>query len=261
MTGATVGFGEFWTTTILRGPWPAGPAWFVGVLLAFDLAAVAIHAIFRRATAASASNFIRPLQSFGFLVALSSIGFLPLLMAEGPVRWLTFGPFAIQASRIGLYGVYFLAGILAGHRGLQRFSEAMDKASAWRWPLSAGLLYLGFVALEIARRLNWLRLPPSVWMGLYGLYFVLFCAAATIAWFAIVLRFVRRPTALGDSLAANAYGIFLLHYTAVIWLQYTLLDVTANAIGKATLVFVVALLLSWGCTVVLRYIPGVQRVI
>jgi surface polysaccharide O-acyltransferase-like enzyme len=177
------------------------------------------------------------------------------------VRWLTLGPFAIQASRVGLYGVYFLAGILAGCRGLQRFSEAMDKASAWRWPLSAGLLYLGFVALEIARRLNWVRLPPPAWLGIYGLYLVLFCAAATIAWFAIVRRFVRQPTPLGVSLAANAYGIYLLHYTAVIWLQYALLDLTANAIGKATLVFVVALLLSWGCTVVLRYIPGVQRVI
>ena len=48
---------------------------------------------------------------------------------------------------------------------------------------------------------------------------------------------------------------------AVIWLQYALLDLTANVIGKATLVFVVALLLSWGCTIVLRRVPGVARVI
>jgi surface polysaccharide O-acyltransferase-like enzyme len=177
------------------------------------------------------------------------------------VRWLTFGPFAVQASRIGLYGVYFFAGILAGRRGLQRFTETMDKASAWQWPLFASLLYLGFVALQIARRTNWLRLPPPAWLGFYGLYLVLFCAAATIAWFAIVLRFVRRPTAVGDSLAANAYCIYLLHYAAVIWLQYALLDLPVTAIGKATLVFVVALLVSWGCTIGLRRIPGVARVI
>jgi glucans biosynthesis protein C len=262
MSGATVGFGEFWTAMVLRGPWPAGPAWFIGVLLAFDLAAAATHAVFRRGNAASPSNFMpKPLQCFGFLVALSAVGFLPLLMLAGPVRWLTFGPFAVQASRIGLYGVYFLAGILAGRRGLQRFSETMDKASAWQWPLLTGLLYLGFVASEIARRTNWLRLPPPVWLGFYGLYIVLFCAAATIAWFAIVLRFVQRPTAVRDSLAANAYGIYLLHYAAVIWLQYALLDLPVTAIGKATLVFVVALLLSWGCTIALRCIPGVARVI
>jgi surface polysaccharide O-acyltransferase-like enzyme len=98
-------------------------------------------------------------------------------------------------------------------------------------------------------------------LRLYGLYIVLFCAAATIAWFAIVVRFVRRPTALGDSLAANTYGIYLLHYAAVIWLQYALLDLAGYAIVKATLVFVVALLLSWGCTIVLRRIPVVARVI
>jgi len=262
MTGATAGFGEFWTTTIFHGPWPSGPAWFVGVLLAFDLATAAIHATFRRPTAAGASNFMaRPLQCFGFLVALSAIGFLPLLMVAGPSRWLSFGPFAVQSSRIGLYGGYFMAGILAGRHGLQRFAAAVENASAWHWPLLAGMLYLGFVALQIVRRAGWLSLPPPTWLRLYGLYIVLFCAAATIAWFAIVVRFVRRPTALGDILAANTYGIYLLHYAAVIWLQYALLDLAGYAIVKATLVFVVALLLSWGCTIVLRRIPVVARVI
>jgi hypothetical protein len=52
-----------------------------------------------------------------------------------------------------------------------------------------------------------------------------------------------------------------VHYAAVIWLQYALLDLTANVFVKATMVFVVALLLSWGCTIVLRRIPGVARVI
>jgi surface polysaccharide O-acyltransferase-like enzyme len=67
--------------------------------------------------------------------------------------------------------------------------------------------------------------------------------------------------ALGDSLAVNAYGIYLLHYPAVTWLQYALLDLQANAVVKATLVFFAALLLSWGCTIALRRIPGVARII
>jgi glucan biosynthesis protein C len=262
LTGATIGFGQFWTNMILRGPWPAGPAWFVGVLLAFDLAAAAIHAIVPRVGGRGASGDIpRPWQCFGILVVLSAVAYLPLLMAFGQARWFSFGPFAIQASRIGLYGGYFLAGILAGRHGLARFSAAFAKASAWLWLLSASLLYLGFVALQIGRLTGRVSLPPPAWMWLYGVYFVLFCAAANVAWFAIVLRFVRRPTPLGDSLAANAYGIYLLHYAAVVWLQYALLDLPAYAIVKATLVFVMALLLSWGCTIGLRRNPGVARVI
>lgn len=262
LTGATIGFGEFWTAMVLRGPWPSGPAWFVGVLLLFDLAAAAVYALLPRGPPAGAGKFVlRPAQCFGSLVALSAIGFLPLLMLFGAARWFSFGPFAVQASRIGLYGVYFVSGILAGRHGLQRFSVATDKASPWGWPLLAGLLYLGFVATQIARRAGWLSLPPPAWLGLYGLYLVLFCAAASIACFAIMLRYVQRPTPLGDSLAANAYGIYLVHYAAVIWLQYALLDLPGYAVVKAMLVFVVALLLSWGCTLVLRRIPYVARII
>jgi surface polysaccharide O-acyltransferase-like enzyme len=106
-----------------------------------------------------------------------------------------------------------------------------------------------------------LSLAPPAWVWFYGVYFVLFCAAANLAWFAIILRFVRHPTPLGDSLAANAYGIYLVHYAAVVWLQYILLNLPADAIVKATLVFVMALLLSWGCIIGLRRIPGVARVI
>jgi glucan biosynthesis protein C len=76
-----------------------------------------------------------------------------------------------------------------------------------------------------------------------------------------MLRFVRRPSAFGDKLAANAYGIYLVHYAAVTWLQYALLDLPAYAVVKAILVFVLALAMSWGSTIALRRIPGVARVI
>jgi glucans biosynthesis protein C len=265
MTGATAGFGEFWTDMIVSGPWPSGPAWFVGVLLAFDLAAAAIHTIFGRVAAAGAERVgSLPLQWFGSLVVLSVICYLPLLMMFGPERWFSFGPFAVQASRIGLYGVYFLAGVAVGRHGLPHLVPVLDDVLGrrWvRWKLLAALLYFGFVALLTARLAGWLKVPPLVWLGVYGVWLVLFCAAANFAWFAIVLRFVRRPVALGDSLAFNAYGIYLLHYPAVTWLQYALLDLRVNAVVKATLVFVAALLLSWGCTIALRLIPGVARII
>jgi peptidoglycan/LPS O-acetylase OafA/YrhL len=259
LTGAASGFGEFWADTILHGPWPSGPAWFVGLLLAFDLAAAAIHAIFRRS--AKTGFMPRPWQCFGFLVALSAICYLPLLMEFGATRWFSFGPFAIQASRIGLYGVYFLAGVLAGRHGLRNLSAILNAASVRQWPLLALLLYLGFVALQIAKLSGRFAPPALAWLGFYGVFLILFCAAATIGWLAIVLRFVRRPTAVSDSLAANAYGIYLLHYVAVTWLQYALLELPLNVIAKATTVFITALLLSWGCTMALRRIPAVARII
>ena len=41
-----------------------------------------------------------------------------------------------------------------------------------------------------------------------------------------------------DSLSANAYGMYLVHYVFVVWLQFALLDVALFAVGKAAIVFV-----------------------
>jgi surface polysaccharide O-acyltransferase-like enzyme len=48
-----------------------------------------------------------------------------------------------------------------------------------------------------------------------------------------------------DSLSQNAYGIYLVHYVFVVWLQYALLDASLDAFGKVAIVFVAALALSW----------------
>ena len=44
----------------------------------------------------------------------------------------------------------------------------------------------------------------------------------------------------------NAYGIYLVHYLFVVWLQYLLIGIVLFAVAKAVIVFTGALLLSWG---------------
>jgi surface polysaccharide O-acyltransferase-like enzyme len=48
-----------------------------------------------------------------------------------------------------------------------------------------------------------------------------------------------------ESLSSNAYRIYLVHYVFVVWLQYALLAIAFNAVGKAAIVFAGALALSW----------------
>jgi len=81
------------------------------------------------------------------------------------------------------------------------------------------------------------------------------CAGGCFCVMAGCLRFgtVRRP--LLDSLANNAFAIYLLHYVFVVWLQYALLGVALFAVAKGTLVFSGALLLAWATTAALRAIP------
>jgi peptidoglycan/LPS O-acetylase OafA/YrhL len=60
---------------------------------------------------------------------------------------------------------------------------------------------------------------------------------------------------------ADAYGIFLVHYPIVLWLQYWLFDFDLPAIVKALVAFVLTVALSWAVTAGLRRIPGATRVL
>jgi len=64
-----------------------------------------------------------------------------------------------------------------------------------------------------------------------------------------------------DSLSANAYGMYLIHYAFSSWLQYSLLKAALPAIAKGSLVFVGTVALSWSVTAMLRRIPVVGRMI
>jgi hypothetical protein len=91
--------------------------------------------------------------------------------------------------------------------------------------------------------------------------FVVSCASSSLAFIALFLRFARRSGLIRESLAANAYGIFLLHYPSVTWLQLALLDADISGWLKAVAVFVGALAISWGVTAALRMMPGVRLLV
>jgi len=67
--------------------------------------------------------------------------------------------------------------------------------------------------------------------------------------------------AMLDRMQGDAYGIFLVHYPIVLWLQYWLFDYDLPAIVKAALAFVLAVIFSWGVTAILRKIPGASHVL
>jgi len=90
---------------------------------------------------------------------------------------------------------------------------------------------------------------------------VLSCTVATLWVLAMFLRFGRTPVRVMDSLCENAYGIYLVHYLFVIWLQYFLLRAPLAALAKGSIVFLGALALSWASVAALRRVPGVAHVI
>lgn len=261
-TGGAPGLPAFWLATITAGPWPSGPAWFLAVLLLLDVAATLALPLAPRAPPRPAPP-PSPARCFALLLAASLLAYLPLLALFGPARWLSLGPLAVQASRIGLYALYFAAGVALGRLGLP-WSAAFREALLRRWPAwalawalaGAFLIGLGITLLRIGPA--W---PPWLRADLFGAALALFCATACPALAALFFRFVNATSAPWDSLAANGFAIYLLHYPVVTWSQYALLGAPLGAVPKGLLTFACALPLSWLCASLLRRLPAVARVV
>lgn len=250
----------YWKAMLTRGPWPSGPVWFLWLLLAFDsiaaLAYLAWPAADRFLKRRCSTLFGRPIAFFGLLIAVSLAAYLPMVLAFGPYRWFGqgLGPFWVQSSRVLLYPAYFAVGVAVGAYGVQRslFADGGPLATASRRWRTVGLAAFLVAATVIG-------MSPSRFV--YGVVFVPACTAMGLALISIFLRHADRTNVIWDDLAANSYGIFLVHYPFVIWLQYLLLGAALPAVVKAAVVFVCALGLSWGSTALLRRIPAVARVV
>ena len=64
-----------------------------------------------------------------------------------------------------------------------------------------------------------------------------------------------------DAMRPQAYGIYLLHFIPLIWLQYAVYDPAFPAFVKFAIVFTGTLSMSWALTILLRKIPAAARMI
>ena len=161
-----------------------------------------------------------------------------------------------------LYAAYFFfgAGIGAANfdRGLLAPTDSW-RSAAGRWTIATLVPYcLMWVLIYIKREIlgNPERLPDW-YEATYGLFFV--CLQRR--------HHVRDPGLFPEIQAIrlehprsacrpDAYGMFLVHYPIVLWLQYWLFDFDLPAIVKAAVAFVLTVALSWAATAALRKIPG-----
>jgi hypothetical protein len=260
------GLAGYWHAWMSLGNWPAGPAWFIWVLLAFDSMIAALFLIMPRWGDVLGRFLSGPLQHpvifFLFLVAVSSIAYVPLALVVSPLAWTGFGPFAFQTSRIVHYFAYLLIAVGAGAYGIDRGLLAPGGKLARRWPLWVGVSLLTFCLSTIISIMLFSAKSPQYTLKIIGDFaFTFSCAASCFAFLALFVRFSKKANTLGNSLRDNAYGMYLIHYAFVTWLQYALLKTELPALAKGFVVFGGTLALSWMATVALRRIPAVARVI
>jgi peptidoglycan/LPS O-acetylase OafA/YrhL len=265
-------FLHFWWHTLTIGPWPSGPAWFLWVLLALDVLAAAVWLVAPRIVQTLGqlvfSTRHRPMAVFVVFLIVSTAAYMPMHLGFGDTDWLELGrfPLPIQTSRILLYSTYFLAGVGVGAISLRSSLLAEDGELARRWPVwfTFALVFYAAILVLVYAHHNWVAdfdSPPLLWDIAYGLAFATFSAAMAFAVPAIFLRFADAGWRLLDALRPSAYGVYLLHYIFIIWLQYAVYDYSLSAGVKFAIVFAGTLAMSWALTVMLRRIPVVARMI
>jgi peptidoglycan/LPS O-acetylase OafA/YrhL len=264
-------FLHFWWHTLTIGPWPSGPAWFLWVLLALDIVVAAVWVIAPRAIAALGWIIFaarsRPMTAFAIFLTVSIALYLPMHLAFGDGSWLELGyfPLPIQTSRILLYTGYFFAGVGVGAVSLRAglLCEGGELSKRWWVWLACALVFYGAILILVYAHHNWVDFnsPPLWWKAAYGLAFALFSAAMTFTMPAFFVRFAESGWRLLDALQPSAYGIYLVHYIFIIWLQYAVYGFDVPAGVKFAIVFAGTLSVSWALTVLLRKIPIVARMI
>jgi len=268
LTTGTHSVGGYIHDWLSFGDWPTGPAWFIWLLLAFDLIAAALFAIapnFPQTLARLASKAREhPVRFFLMLVTASAAVFIPMLAIFGAMAWTSIGPFQFQTARLFHYAIYFLAGIGVGAYGIDRGLLASDGILArhwlrWTiWMLLAFAVSVVFMLIVISKGA---MLSPILLNTVGGSMFAVTCASISFAFLALFVRFATRRRWIWDSLSDNEYGMYLIHYMFVSWLQLAILNSSLPAIEKGLLVFTGVLLLSWGTSATIRRIPAVSRIV
>lgn len=266
----SLGFVAFWWKTVTVGPWPSGPIWFLWVSLAFNLIASVLHQFSPKLldpiNHLARSAYERPATFFAAMLASTVVLYVPGRMYWGPDTWFEFGPFSVQQGRVVLYATYFFfgAGIGAANldEGLLSANGRLANGS-WGWPIMALVSYCGTCALIYVKReiLGNPVLLPDWYQASTAVLFATFSVAIMFTILAYFLRFKQSGWSILDLMQADAYGMFVLHYPIVLWLQYWLFDFDISAIAKALLAFLLTLILSWAATATLRRLPGATHVL
>ncbi len=258
------GFLDFYKRLAARGFY-AGPPWFVWTLFLFDVALALIVWPMRgwipKAGQLMTRLQTRPLLTFVVMFVLAAAAYIPLLFRYGFSAWTSF-PFAIQISRIALYSLWFVFGFLVGAPGFAKGLLARDGCLARRWPYWIAGCVTAYNALWFIPQWSVVHQLSTHERGaVWALLWVLSCVASCFGFLALFRGVEMKSRPWMNSLTRCAYGMYLVHYIYVLWLQRLVLDRPIHASIKFVFVFLGTTLLSWATVQAALRIPKVRDVL
>jgi glucan biosynthesis protein C len=256
--GVPVSLLQFWRTDFWGDMYQQAVYWFLGVLLLMFVVLAVLHrandrfrSIRQQASEPSATLFC------GF-AAFTTLFFLLMNLTFPLDSWLRLGYLLlIQPLRVPLYVAYFSLGLYA-------YTNAWFTADGYRPALDTWALICSLSgALYLSYRLG---TPPAAQTTLAlkaanAALFNVFCLSSLLTGVAFFQRRAGAAGSLWASLAASSYSMYYVHPVLVYPLAYVFLGIGLPLMLKAVLVTGLAIVLSWGLSVLLlKRIPVLARV-
>jgi len=256
---------EGWT-----GPsWPdhqLGHLWFLESLLVYSAIYVGGTVLWRRwkrgrdkpETTDAPSSLPDLLNVAVVIIGIGHLDFL-VRMQEPLYHWRAIlGVWQVHAADMPREALCFVIGATAARRG---WVEALPSRLAVP-TLAAGLAaFLAVLLLELAGAPVFIAGGASLHAWLYAIGETAILALLVVGLVILLRDHSLFPGALRRRLAANNYGVYLLHLPIVVALQYVLRGNELAGLVKWLLVGAMGLLLSLATIEFLRRVPGFRRVL
>lgn len=252
---------------LINQQWPSGPLWFIWVLLLFNVAAVFIPLNFYTYISNRASRLAKTPGLFLIAIfIIVSLAYTPVSLWLGQYKWIGIGPFDFQANRLLLYFTFFISGAGLGSSDWESFLFTDNKCLNKPWQFWVTLCLVSYLSVEVFTYTAWDivragRLAVNTAWFIFDLAFVLSCIFTIIAFLSIFKQFFQAQSKLWKSLSANAFGIYLIHYIFITWLQFALSDIALPVLIKFLLVFLFTLLASWIIIIYARKYKTIDQII
>ena len=254
-TAIDASWSSFWAHWTALPITPTGPMWFLWFLIVLDFCAVGIFKLFAGAGGLAAELIAKvteqPRTLIVVVICVTALAYLPLSALYSPWDWAAFGPFEVQATFAPQYAIYFFVGLAVGAHGLDRGILDGENTLVRRWPLWTAGALAAFVLWIVPTALV-VKVPeaPAKTLGIVGdLGLVIFAAAACFSMTGLFQRFARGRLPIIDDISEHGYGVYFFHYPILLWLQFTLLDLSMPAIAKGLVVLTGTVFASWGASV------------
>jgi len=256
--GVPMSYPQFWASDFWTVAFQQSVYWFLGVLLLLHLTLVMAYEGGDRLRGAKQRLSTPTWKLFVLFWALMSLGMLVMNQFFPVDAWYNrFYLLVFQPLRVPLYIGYFWLGVLASLRGWFSPAGYQPRILPWGalWAVS-GALYLHFRFFAMPATPE----PTLAIQTAYAMLFNAFCLSSLMAGAALFQQKVNSSTPFWSSLSANSYGIYYIHPLILYPLAYLFLPLSWPLAIKATVLILLAILLSWAVSaMVLTRAPVVRR--